>query len=395
MQPTIDASHALDAIAERIAIALDRFSAEQIWAVAKEIQVGVPTKFDAHGVAVGDWLAPSQTWSTPDKLTAALRARTKHARIVALPILASLDKEAAAGFFAEAMVHDVSDAYALSYTSALTRGIWARWAEIEPLVPKENFVRLWLAGRFAVASLTDGHLAAVPLEELERWVQTSTAYMGAAEAQRICRARPELGSLEDCAAFLERSVGERPFSSVQTGFIDYLSQLFGRNKYEPALPLLRRLGSLEALFAMNDATTLVPIADSLATVASGSALTWDPHHVTQELRNPIRAAFHLDPTCAFDRLGSYLAPEAVATEQGAKIANDILLIGEGLVVDHQGTKLASGDGLLLQSDPRFVDALRALADHPRLSKHVRSILHAMKVRVPLPETKRRTRKAAK
>jgi hypothetical protein len=376
-EKTLAEEKKLEAIVERVVVALERFSSAALWTAAKNLRMGIPLEINKYDVAVGEWVEPKKLWGGADALAKALASRTKQARIAALPLLVSLDKKLAANFFAEAMMVDLSNAWAVSYAAALHRGVWHRWAEMKSLVPKERFVRLWLEGRFATEALTNEHIRSVPLDELSKWVRDEDlADIDASDVARIRRARPDLTSLEACLVFLESSLGDAPYTDVQTAFIDHFANLFAQQRYEAALPLLRRVGALEALFAMNDRVTLAPLADSLEAITKRQRLKWDPHHVADAIEKPIRAAFQLDPKTAYDRLGRYLTKEAVKTEHGAKIANDILMLGQGMIVSHGGTKLASRDGALIHRDPRFLDALRAIANQPRLLTRIRTIVGA-------------------
>ncbi len=65
-----------------------------------------------------------------------------------------------------------------------------------------------------------------------------------------------------------------------------------------------------------------------------------------------------------------LEPRAAPLRQ---CAVDILLLGRGVVVDHDGTRLTKPDAGWLELDPRWAEVVAGLGSHPRLGHFAKSI----------------------
>jgi hypothetical protein len=244
---------------------------------------------------------------------------------------------------------------------------------------------LWLAGRAPIEHVPDAALAGVSLDALVTAVCDDVIdYLHVDDARRFCAAHPGLRGLPECLALLERT-GDAD-THAANAISQHLVRVLARHGHAAAIPTLRRLRAAkeqgeggaftDALFALGDRETLEGIAAQLGAIAKRVKPRWDPHHTLPELRESIRATFALHRERATEAFAPYFTPAAVRSEKGAKIALDVLLLGQGIVFDHGGSVLRTGDVAWLALDPRWGDVLAALAKHPRLGPRVRSLRKA-------------------
>jgi len=229
--------------------------------------------------------------------------------------------------------------------------------------------------------LSDDALATLSIDAVVEALRADRTSLSGDEAQRLCANLPALATAEASLALFERLVPHD--GNATDGLIWHLVRALAGARHLPAIPALRRLrdrrppdrrGQLtDALFALGDRATLEEVAAALAPTVKALRITWDPHHTTDELRDPIRAAFARAPERATEAFAPYFTPKALASEKGAKVALDILLLGERVVVDHHGTRLETSDPSWLERDPRWGEVLARLTTHARLGPTARRL----------------------
>jgi hypothetical protein len=262
--------------------------------------------------------------------------------------------------------------------------------------PAATLAELWLAGRAPDTVLTDEVIALVPIDALVRALrEDALGWMHADDAGRFCAAHPALGSVEASLDLLAR-VGDVDAHAARA-FTTHLVRVVTAQRHAAAVPVLRRLRSsaggsadlfTDALFRLGDAETLDEVAATLAPTVQRIRPRWDPHHTTPELREPVRAVFARARERSAAAFAPYFTKAALASEKGAKVALDILLLGQGTIVDHDGTVLRKPGEDWLSLDPGWQDVLAGLGAHPRLGPTAKRLLRRLGASAASPRSAR-------
>lgn len=375
----------LDEIVEEACRSLASVDPERLFETVKGLQVAVGTGWSDSGNTL-EYRTPAEVFADAEALRAELRARTRAARVVAFPALATLDPAAAAPLFARTIPLALERSHQVSFEANVFRGLWLRWQELSAFLPPTTMGELFLRGRFTSASLTDEQIAAISSEKLLEALYTNRLpYPGSGDGARLIRVHPAFADLD------ARGVIARRLAAIDGHFArDVFPLLVGplieaRHPSVEAtvLAFLERVGpelgyALSLVIAIDHRATLERLFGELperiaALVAAGS-LVWDPHHAISKLVPPIRSGFALDPASSSTRLGSYLTPEAVSTIAGSKVARDILCLGEGRLVDHGGTRLGTGDSDVIAADRAWAPIAARLVNHPLLGETARALV---------------------
>jgi hypothetical protein len=268
---------------------------------------------------------------------------------------------------------------AFDFTGGLSEEVKRIFRVVARRAPPTTIAELWLAGRAPEEALSAEAIASVPLDALVKAIaHGAIGYLHVDDAERFCRAHPALATIEASLSLLERLGADDGHAA--RAFTRHLVRVMVSHRHLPAIPLLRRLRQAagedaaiftDALLRFGDRPTLEALAETLAPTAKKLRLRWDLHHTTPALRDPIRAMFALSRERSTEAFAPFFSSRALATETGAKIALDILLLGQGTVTDHGGTVLRSGDEPWLSLDPRWRDVVEGLRSHPRLRAFAR------------------------
>jgi hypothetical protein len=380
-----DDAKAAHGIVERACILVLKRDPNEVFDTVVALQLSVGTSWSEIGTTM-TYVWPRELFTDAADLRAKLEQRTREARLVAFPALAALDLDAAAPLFARSLPLDFASSHQVSFEGNLYRGLWLRYQAIGERLPPSTFAELFLAGRFALSGLSDAQVAAIPYEPFVQAVARNRApYPGNGDAERVVKLLPALATLDGQGALAERI-------AKSTG--DFARDLFPvlmRNLVAAkhpsataaALQYLERMGpeypyALSLIFAVDHRPTIERIAAELpARVAAFKPSEWDPHHSARELVPAIRAAYALGPETATDRFAAFFDPKRVADDVGSKVAWDIWMLGEGKLVDHDGTRLGTGDRPMVGRDPRWAPIAARLANHPRLGKAARWVVNVV------------------
>lgn len=372
-----DDALALDEVVEDACRSITGMDPERLFETVKGLEVAVGTGWSDAGKTL-EYAPTVQVFASAEAFQEQLRERTRAARVVAFPALAVLDPARAAPLFARTIGLAIEKAHQVSFEANVFRGLWLRWQELGAYLPAATFAELFLRGRFSLSSLTDEQIAAIPTEPLlEAIYADRLPYPGSGEAERLARVHPAFADLD------ARGVIAGRLASIDAHFARSLFPLLIASLIEARHPsteatvlaFLERTGpelpyAVSLVIAIDHRATLERLfgeaPQRIAALAAAGALPWDPYHAISKLAPSIRAGFALDPASSSARLGPYLTPEAVSTIGGAKVAMDILCLGEGRLVDHGGTRLGTGDGDVIAADRGWAPIAARLANHPLL-----------------------------
>ena len=372
-----DDARILDDIALRACALVEKIGDEQLFATASTLEISVGTDWSSAGTSM-TYKLPRDLFASASGLRQALARRTREARLTAFPVLAVLDAAAAAPLFGESTRLRHENAHAVSYEANLVRNLWARWQELMALQPPALPAELWLAGKFRFEALTDEQIAAVPAEALrERLPRLDSDAL-----PRVLAAHPTLKSDEARVKLFEALVAERARGRALA-----VARVLVEGRHPRSADFARSFldtfgaedwAAMDLVIATRDRPSLERVFDELAARRARRPLAWDPHHADADLRPAIRAGFALGPKDASARFAPYFA--AIASDEDAKIAHDIWLLGTGTAVNHDGTYLPTGDGDLLDLDPGWMITAARFAHHPRLGPSARSLLRRVEAK---------------
>ncbi len=380
---------------------LSSFSPEQIWPIVQTLEFGLGTNFISIGTTL-TYKLPREIFTSADAFMKALAQRTYEARTLAFPILATINPVAATPIFIDFLDSQFSF-YDMSYEAGVMRAVGLVWAVMLPHMPATVMVKLWLEGKCSLAGLTDEHVAQIPIDNMIKAIHSpNLGYIHRDIAERIVTIHPQLRQDLVRANMLKQLVdqSEKSLTHAESAFIGYLIGALVANNYQPIIPTLevllaksegKHLATIDALIRLCHRPFLEQLAVDLPALIKSLKLKWDPHHITFDLVDPIRAVYSLDPSTATERFAAYLTAAAVASDMGAKIAFDIMGVGQSMRINHNGTNVRDNDPDWLAMDPHWIDIAVSFADHPLLCNIAASILK----RVPLKERKARLATAGK
>lgn len=348
------------------------------------------------GVGYDEWCTTVETepasraFAGVDDLRRALASKEPRALAVALGLLAHVDPTRTYALVRAALPLDDTD-FAPNYLeSYIQASLAATLDRVVGAPPPDDFAEMFAAGRLALEKIPAGWVARLSVDQVAGAARGSDlGYVHRDEAGAFLSRHPAWSDGEQLAA-LYRALGVAT-SHAALAFgscvVDRLIEL----RHEPAGAAAAEIHAATAdaeagprsllaqdafrlVVALRHRPTLERVFAELDLRARGRRLRFDPHHTRPELRAPIAAGFAIDPASASSRFAAWLAPRAVASEHGAAIAHDVLRAGQGLMSDHDGTRLATGHGAFFDADPGWREVLGALLDHPRLGPLARAAL---------------------
>jgi hypothetical protein len=296
--------------------------------------------------------------------------------------LGALDDEQLAVLSIADLVAGVRRARLRDGDTTEAKRVWTALARAPARVVGE----LWLEGHIATDAVPEAAISTTAPAALVKAIGSGVlGYLHRDAAERVIGVHPALEKPAARMRLLEAIVTTRSTHASCAFGIALISELAAA-RHRPLLPVLRRLrthrdfggSAMDALIALADRETLQALADGLATRAAKLKPRFDLHHTTPELRDPIRAVYALDPAASASAFAPYFTKKALARDWGAKIAADILMLGQGLITDHRGTKLGAGGGNMIARDPSWRDVLAELVGHPRLGPLAKSLLRVRK-----------------
>lgn len=320
---------------ERACEELSRAPGDRLWEAAKRCDVPVPVVDKKRG-AIG--LVPfKNVFASPDELEQALASRANEVRIAALPLLADVDKDAAADVFGDLLRLDLTN------EADVYRAVAQVYAALIDRVAPAKLAEAWLAGRLPMRSVPTEGFTAIPLQRIIQAGLDNRA-LDLDEARLV----PHHPELRDGAAAL--GMLERIYVTARSALINGLVARLGELKYAPAIPMIQKalLGddrryhtaAGRALLELGTPEALAPL---LGLIEAPAGL--EPTDVRLPLA--IEAVIRVDPRTSFDRLKHRFDAAALSTAQGQQLARALLL----------------GDAKLLKKDDRWLDfAVTLLAD---------------------------------
>ncbi|MEP7120069.1 MAG: hypothetical protein ABJE95_04125 [Byssovorax sp.] len=413
-------------LGDRMLEALAKAPIDKVWAVA--IGQGpsgarVTLGFNASPTALVD-----QRFSSKKALVKALTLRTPEVRSAALPLLAGVDQPAAAGFFAELVLQDLSGHADGSDGAAMAHAVGQVWGLLVDTLPSEKLVELWKAGRIraeglpprawelispdAVAEMItqkrivvdllpkavferlpadllnqlwlDGRIPADRLPEHARaqvtLEQLEAAYRQGVKASGIVtlvETHPRLQAPAEILAFLERLIGLVPEVVRGEGrdprrLLRYEIEVLGRlvaalvkAKYREAVPAMKRL------LALGDPQLFSPVLSGLGAIDALAA----QQAAIQLLREAASGTLELDKHVAPAVVRAALAGDpAHASEALSPFFAPAALAAAGgrtiaaaiLGVRARAFRLDTAPEPLFAGDPRWLDLGVRLLDEPGL-----------------------------
>ena len=371
---------ALYAIAEDACARLAACDPDDVFAVVKALDLAVGTDWGPTGATM-TYVRPSEIFRDSASFQAGLAARTREAQVTAFAALAVLREEAAGALFGRALDLDLTSSYQVSFEANLHRAMWARWKELAKWAPREKFGEMFLRGKFSFEALTDEQVAAIPEAQLlEGLAGNALPYPGERDAERLLALHPALSTLDQRGA-VAPAVARSKGHFARSLFRPLIASLIEARHPSAEAAVLARVErdgaddaqTLGLLIAIDHRPTLERVFAGFAAAAQ-RPLPWDPHHVDRELAPAIRAGFALDPKASAPRFGAWFDPKAVRDDRGAKVAHDVWMVGRGRIVDHGGTRLATGEGPVIAADPSWAPIAAKLAHHPRLGQAARWVV---------------------
>ncbi len=371
-----EAEAAVLTIAHRILGELLARPAEQIFEAAAREDLPTGTNFNEHGIS-REAVSLAKRYPSPAELMGALASGEREALCASPLLLTRVDPLVAAPLVMELLPlgHRVGPATVAAWVFGLAlRAV----PEVVRALPLERVIGFWLEG-----SLPGDH---VPIEIKRRAPIDALAdalhhdrirFNSDTALNEVLGGHPELAT-EDKKIALLRRIGPR----AQHGELQLtrvLMNQLGEARSQAAIPLLldlraRGLSADDALLAVGGERALGPLAAELDGAIARADLRWDPHHVIPELRVPVEATFRLDPRTSTERFARVFTPAALSTGAGKKLAHDVLAIGRGTLVAHDGVVIDTPQPGVLAADPRWLDvAAQLLPDH-QLAPMAKSIL---------------------
>ena len=373
----------LAAITADVGRALDASSDETLAAAvaAATAYVGI-----GHGEAgtTSTYVPLSEHFADLSTLRAALRRNALEARSAAVILLAAIDPPALLPRWRAMLPLQKRGFHAMSWAGAVAQAASQVWYAMVALLPPDELGEMFLRGETSLRGVPDEVLARLSLDRVvDAVAQASVAGLDHDDARRLAT-HPGLASVEAQATMLSRLLALPKTATARYAWIDDLQRRLGASGDERAVPVLLvasadddaryRAGADSALIALRHAPSLERIGRGVADIAARGDLKWDPFHVARDLQRPIQAVFAVDPATAVDRFAPYLTPKSVENESNAKLVGDILSIGRGVLVAHEGVRIGSGNATWLDADPRWRDVCAGLASHERLGAMVAPLL---------------------
>lgn len=374
---------ALAAITADVCRALDAASDEALTAAvaAANAYVGI-----GHGEAgtTSTYVRLSEHFADLPTLRQGLRKNALEARSAAVTLLAAIDPPALLPHWRAMLPLQKRGFYAMSWAGAVAQAASQAWYAMVELLPPDELGEMFLRGETSLRGVPDEALARLSLDRVvDAVAKAAVAGIDHDDARRLAT-HPGVASVEAQAAVLTKLLALPKTAIARYAWIDDLLRRLGASGDERAVPALLvastdedaryRAGADAALIALRHAPSLERIGRGVAEAAARGDLKWDPFHVARDLQRPIQAVFAVDPATAVDRFAPYLTPEAVEKESNAKLVCDILAIGRGVLVSHQGVRIGSGNETWLDADPRWREVCAGLAKHKRLGAIVAPLL---------------------
>ncbi|MBI5536137.1 MAG: hypothetical protein HY898_25675 [Deltaproteobacteria bacterium] len=250
----------------------------------------------------------------------------------------------------------------------------------------------------AARKVLNSTLGYLPREELLEATRTGIAGFMDDTAAPL-QERDDLQDPEVCLDLLERLVEYR---TNDFGTFDVRDHRFGRvlierlaqAKHAPAIPLLAALARAHTGYSgvKHDAVAALrsiggrAVADAIALALHQSiadqVIAWDPHHPTLYAAPMVEAMLEVDDQDPYERLAPFFALDVRATETGAAVARDILIVLSGSVGPgaHAVVRLLNPDkpaAPAIGEDERFADLVVTLLGDIRLRPWARSILKGL------------------
>jgi hypothetical protein len=367
-------ARALDDIARDACDLITRESDDRLFTALTALEASVGTDWSSFETSM-TYKLPRDLFPDAASFRKALDERTHEARLTAFPLLAALDPERAAPLFAKSLWLKHEGAHAVSYQANLVRNLWTRWEDLIGRLPPELPGELWLAGKFRFEALTDAQVSALPADKLE----TARSSVDSDDWPRILELHPAFRGDDARIALYKAFLAEEERDQA-LAVVRALVASRHERRTELARGFLEAFGpddwaSVNLVIETDDRRSLEEIFGELEARLSKKKLDWDPHHTDPDLRPAIRAGFALGPGDASSRFARWF--EDVPDDSAAKLAHDIWMLGIGTAVDHDGTRLGTGDGDMLDKDPGWMITAARFAHHPRLGKTAHALLERM------------------
>ncbi len=359
--------------------------------------------YNEHGVT-STYVPLAEHFADIRALREALDRHAFEARPAAILLLARIDPAALLPHWRAMSSLSKRGFYAMSWAGGVAQAATHVWYAMIALLPPDELGEMFLRGETSLRGVPDDVLARLPVARIVAAIRDrAIAGLDHDDAKRLA-SHPELTSVEARTRVLGELLALPKAAIARYALINNLIEQLGESRDERALPVLLAASQDEdprfraradsALITMRHMPSLDRIGRGVAEAAAKGVLKWDPHHVAPELQRPIQAVFAVDPETAVDRFAPYLTDDALKAESNAKLVNDILSVGRGLLVAHHGVRIASGNATWIDADARWREVCGRLATHARLGPVVSPLLRAWGMAPDAPKRKSATRKKA-
>ncbi len=378
---------ALVAGARAACLGLHRFDAKRLFAALGRLGM-TGTAYDDWGTTMEE-VPASELFQNGAALAKACAGEDLRAIAISLGLLAQVAPEEAYALVQSALPLDTTH-FAPNYLEAyIQRALHSVIDRVQEGAPADAVEKDFVAGKLRPEAIPSALAARIPVEALGAAASgPALGYLHHDEAKIFLQKHPVWSDLAGLTRLLDL-VGDGT-SHAASAFSSVLFDRLGQERHGPSIEVALRLRAAHAgkvagvasligasafqhLLLLRHAPTLEAELAQL-TARAAKVKAFDGHHTIPELRGPIAAGFALGPETASARFASWFAPKAVASARGAKVAHDILRGGQGIVTDHDGTKLNAPLGAFLDADPGWLALLEPLRGHALLGKLVKSIL---------------------